>query len=185
MLPSRHGAPPRSVSSFRPHTTYPKNIPFVTCRPSIPALTFDLLGDFAGVHGQREFQDAALTAWTIRFSLLFVEKVRTSYLPAQDDVSHPDSERELVLWVGFGVEAREFGDQLVRRSIDWYLRISLRGDWFFIPASNCGYNHRYRTMVAGFRACWQSRVDQFMNSCSTFPAPSRYATAMNRLPAAA
>ena len=28
------------------------------------------------------------------------------------DVSHSDSERELVLWSGFGVETREFGDEL-------------------------------------------------------------------------
>jgi hypothetical protein len=33
-----------------------------------------------------------------------VKHVHTTFLPAQDDVSHPDSERELVLRVGFGIE---------------------------------------------------------------------------------
>ena len=38
--------------------------------------------------------------------------------------SHPDSERELVLWGRLGVETRELGDELVRRFVDRYLRIS-------------------------------------------------------------
>jgi hypothetical protein len=52
-----------------------------------------------------------------------MKHVHTSYFTSQDNVSHPDSERELMLWSGFGVETGEFGDQLVR-SIDRYLRIS-------------------------------------------------------------
>jgi hypothetical protein len=38
--------------------------------------------------------------------------------------SHPDSERELVVWGSLGVETRELSDESVRRSVDRYLRIS-------------------------------------------------------------
>ena len=53
-----------------------------------------------------------------------MDHIRTSYLPSQDDISHPDSERELVLRGSLGVETGELGDELVRRSVDRYLRIS-------------------------------------------------------------
>jgi hypothetical protein len=44
--------------------------------------------------------------------------VHTTFLPAQDVISHPDSERELVLRASLGVEAREPSDELIRRSVD-------------------------------------------------------------------
>ena len=50
--------------------------------------------------------------------------VHTIFLPAQDDISHPDPERELVLRASLGVEAREPSDKLIPRPLDWYLRIS-------------------------------------------------------------
>ena len=64
-------------------------------------------------------------ASTIRFSLLLARTVfALPTLRPRDDVSHPDSERELVLRGGLGVETRELGDELVCRSVDRYLRIS-------------------------------------------------------------
>ena len=63
-------------------------------------------------------------ASTIRFSALLARtRIRTSDFTSQDDVSHPDSERELVFRGGFGVEAEDLGDESVR-SDDRHLRIS-------------------------------------------------------------
>ena len=50
-------------------------------------------------------------------------RIRTSYFTSQDDVSHPDSECELVLRGGLGVETRDLGDESVRY-VDRHLRIS-------------------------------------------------------------
>ena len=67
-----------------------------------------------------------------------MEHVHTTFLPAQDDVSHPDSERELVLRVGFGIERENL-------ATSWFAPLTgicgspLRGgwptesEWFFIP----------------------------------------------------
>ena len=63
------------------------------------------LATLASVHAYREFQNPALTRLDHPlFAPPCVEHVHTTFLPAQDDVSHPDSERELVLRVGFGIE---------------------------------------------------------------------------------
>ena len=87
--------------------------------------------------------------------------VRTSHLLAQDDVSHPNSERELVLWSGFGVETGKLGDELVRCSVDRYLRISPL--WAVGSPIQNGFSSRRQTVEipytgndgADFRACWQ------------------------------
>ncbi|MGB7839884.1 MAG: hypothetical protein WBL40_17425, partial [Terrimicrobiaceae bacterium] len=60
---------------------------------------------------KREFKDAALTRLDHPlFPPSCQNRARTSYLTSQDDVSHPDSERQLVLWGSLGVETRELGD---------------------------------------------------------------------------
>ena len=71
------------------------------------------------------FQDAALTRLDHPlFAPPCPHCICTSYFASQDDVPHPDSERELVLWGSLGVETRGLGDELVCRSVDRYLRIS-------------------------------------------------------------
>jgi hypothetical protein len=71
------------------------------------------------------FQDAALT---LLDHSLFAPPcpygIGSSDFTSQDDVSHPDTERELVFGGSLRVETRELGDELVRRSIDECLRIS-------------------------------------------------------------
>ena len=58
-------------------------------------------------------------ASTIRFSPRLARTVSDFPLSGQDDVSHPDTERELVLWGGFGVETRELGDEGLLSSVEF------------------------------------------------------------------
>jgi hypothetical protein len=88
---------------------------------------------------KREFKDAALTRLDHPlFAPARLAHVHATFLPAQDDISHPDSERELVLRGSLGVEPRELGDELVRLSLDRYLRISPFGGWL----TDCLYQER-------------------------------------------
>ena len=91
----------------------PKNDTVIARRPGVPALAFEFLGDVAGVHGYREFQHPALTRFDHSlFAPLCVEHIRFSCLPAQHDVSHPDSQRELIVRIRLGVETCDFGDEI-------------------------------------------------------------------------
>ena len=63
-------------------------------------------------------------ASTIRFSVPpGLAHGYTTLLPAQDNISHPSPEREVVLRTDLGVEARDLGDEL-DISAGQYLRIS-------------------------------------------------------------
>jgi hypothetical protein len=69
-----------------------------------------------------------------------------SHLSAQNDASHPGSERELVITRGLGVDTRELGDELVgrsRRPIPADLPVVAVGssnqNWF-IPCNNLSGN---------------------------------------------
>ena len=65
--------------------------------------------------------------------------VHTTFLPAQDDISHPDSERELVPRVSFGVEAGELGDELIGHFVERFLRIY--AVWRFAHGIRIAFEH--------------------------------------------